>query len=305
MESDRYIGLIQRNFPQIAIQSARPITRGWDSFVLDINDALIFRFPMRDDVIPYLEKEMRLLPELEQALSAPIPHFTYIGQGDENYPYTFVGYPKIGGVALEDERITREQLATLAPALAAFLNELHSFPLERAAELAVENHTPQQWREMYRERYEDIEKRVFPLLDADLRAVSTRYWQAFLRNDSLFIFRPALIHCDLNCEHIFCDLERGTLTGIIDWGDATIGDPALDFVGLCRQRGEEFARQVLAGYRHPIDDAFWPRMQFYLSYEPFSELLYGAYSNREDIIASGKAGLQAMSGSQTGRVEFQ
>ena len=61
------IALIQRNFPQVAIQTVHPITRGWDSFVLEINDELIFRFPMRDDVIAYLEKEMGLLPVLEQA----------------------------------------------------------------------------------------------------------------------------------------------------------------------------------------------------------------------------------------------
>ncbi len=77
MESDRYIGLIQRNFPQIAIQSARPITRGWDSFVLDINDALIFRFPMRDDVIPYLEKEMPAARTGAGALDADSSFYVY------------------------------------------------------------------------------------------------------------------------------------------------------------------------------------------------------------------------------------
>jgi len=83
--------LIQHNFPQVAIQTSLPITRGWDSFVLDINNELIFRFPMREDVIAYLQKEIRLLPVLELALSTPIPHFDYIGHGDEYYPFMFVG----------------------------------------------------------------------------------------------------------------------------------------------------------------------------------------------------------------------
>jgi hypothetical protein len=78
---------------------------------------LIFRFPMRDDVVPYLQKELHLLPVLEQALSTPVPHFAYIGHGDASYPYMFVGYRKLDGVALEDESITPEQLAALAPAL--------------------------------------------------------------------------------------------------------------------------------------------------------------------------------------------
>ncbi|HLI05843.1 MAG TPA: phosphotransferase [Ktedonobacteraceae bacterium] len=296
MDTDLYLNLIRRNFPHIAIQMVRPVTRGWDSFVLDINDAFIFRFPLRDDVIPYLEKELCLLPQLEQALSVPVPHFTYIGEGDEHYPYTFVGYPKIAGQSLENKQITDEQLMKLAPALATFLNELHGFPLERAMRLLVESHTPEQWRERYRERYEDIRRRVFPLLDANLCAKSVTHWESFLSNESLFTFRPALIHGDLGCEHIFCDPERGVLTGVIDWGDATIGDPALDFVGLHIGHGGEFVQQVLAGYQHPIDNALRQRIAFYLTYEPFSELLYGAYSNREDFIDSGREGLRTLFG---------
>ena len=61
IDVDASITLIQRNFPRVAVQTALPITRGWDSFVLEVNGKLIFRFPMRDDVIPYLQKEMGLL----------------------------------------------------------------------------------------------------------------------------------------------------------------------------------------------------------------------------------------------------
>ena len=79
IDVDASIALIRRNFPQVAIRTALPITMGWDSFVLEVNGELIFRFPMRDDVIPYLENEVHLLPLLEQAVSTPIPHFEFIG----------------------------------------------------------------------------------------------------------------------------------------------------------------------------------------------------------------------------------
>ena len=97
-----------------------------------VDSELIFRFPMRDDVVPYLEKELGLLPVLEPTLSTPIPHFDYIGHGDADYPFMFVGYRKLGGTTLEDESLTPEQLAALAPALATFLGELHSFPVALA-----------------------------------------------------------------------------------------------------------------------------------------------------------------------------
>jgi aminoglycoside 2''-phosphotransferase len=207
----------------------------------------------------------------------------------------FVGYRKLGGTTLEDESLTPEQLATLAPALATFLSELHSFPVALAVQAGVEAHTPESWRVMYRERYIDLRKRVFPLLDdVGLRAKSERLWEDFLNNEAIFTFQPMLIHDDLACEHILCDLERSVLTGVIDWGDATIGDPAMDLVGLHNCRGREFAERVLARYQGTVDAAFWQRMDFYLCYGPFSELLYGAYSENEQIIAKGIEGLRTM-----------
>ena len=139
-----------------------------------------------------------------------------------------------------------------------------------------------------------MQKRVFPLLDVELRTKSARLWEDFLDNKDIFAFQPVLIHCDLACEYILCDPLRGTLTGVIDWGDATIGDPALDFVGLHHGHGREFTERVLAYYGGKVDAAFWQRMDFYLRYGPFSELLYGAYSGSEKLIAQGIEGLQAM-----------
>ncbi len=55
-----------------------------------------------------------------------------------------------------------------------------------------------------------------------------------------------------------------------------------------------FTERVLENYTGTIDDAFWQRMAFYLRYGPYSELLYGAYSSNEQMLAQGKANLQAM-----------
>jgi len=41
-----------------------------------------------------------------------------------------------------------------------------------------------------------------------------------------------LCHGDVAPEHLYLEPERHRLTGIIDWGDACFGDPALDVGGL-------------------------------------------------------------------------
>ncbi len=296
MNVDLYTTLIRQKFSHLIIQTVKPITKGWDSFVLEVNDELIFRFPMRDDVIEPLQREIRLLPVLERTLSTPIPHFAYIGQGNENYPYTFVGYRKIQGRALDNPDITQGQLFALAPALAMFLNELHSFSTTEATQSGVQEHTAVLWKEIYQERYIELQKRVFPSLDAQLRGKSERLWENFLNDKTLFTFQPKLIHRDLSGEHIFCGLERGVLTGVIDWGDVTIGDPAIDFVGLHWVGGKQFVEQVLMRYQNTVDSALWQRIDFYLHYGPFAQLLYGAYSKNETFTLQGIAGLRLLFG---------
>ena len=291
---ETYTKLIQHHFPEIVIRTAVPITRGWDSFVLEINDELIFRFALREDVEVRFQKEILLLPQLEPTLSTPIPHFDYIGRGDTVHPYSFVGYRRLEGTMLEDKDIRQEQLPALAHAVAVFLSELHRFPKQLAAQSGAANCTPLQWRDMYRERFEDIQQRVFPLLDANLCTLSTYLWEDFLNTGSNFTFQPVFIHGDLGCEHIFCDPQHGRLAGVIDWGDSIIGDPALDFVGLHWGHGRIFTERVLNTYQGTIDATFWQRMAFYVRYGPFSELLYGAYTGNGQILAQGKANLQTM-----------
>lgn len=109
MDTEAYTTLIEQNFPQITIQTVKPIPKGWDSFVLEVNDELIFRSPMRDDVIEPLQRELHLLPVLGRTLSTPIPHFEYVGHGNADYPYAFVGYSKIDGLALDNAHITPAQ----------------------------------------------------------------------------------------------------------------------------------------------------------------------------------------------------
>jgi aminoglycoside 2''-phosphotransferase len=112
-------------------------------------------------------------------------------------------------------------------------------------------------------------------------------WEGFLTDDAHFRFRPGLIHRDLTGEHILCDPTRGLITGIIDWGDATIGDPALDFVGLLWDAGRDFTEAVLAGYQGQVDETFWDRMAFYAELAPVYEIRFGLVTADEAHLNAG------------------
>ncbi|TDO46044.1 phosphotransferase family enzyme [Kribbella sp. VKM Ac-2571] len=56
---------------------------------------------------------------------------------------------------------------------------------------------------------------------------------------------PALLHGDLHLRHVYA--EGPELTGILDWGDATYGDPLFDLARLS-MAGPEVTAAFLAGY---------------------------------------------------------
>ncbi|GAA2760316.1 aminoglycoside phosphotransferase family protein [Actinopolymorpha rutila] len=72
--------------------------------------------------------------------------------------------------------------------------------------------------------------------------------------------RGVLLHADLHPRHVFA--EQGRLTGIIDWGDATVGDPAYEF-GRYSRAGDASLALVLRGYQPDRDAEFERRIVLY------------------------------------------
>ena len=56
-----------------------------------------------------------------------------------------------------------------------------------------------------------------------------------------------LVHNDLGAEHVLVDAASGSITGIIDWSDAAVGDPAAEVGRLLRDLGEAHLPIVLDG----------------------------------------------------------
>lgn len=67
----------------------------------------------------------------------------------------------------------------------------------------------------------------------------------------------ALIHHDIHPWNVFVDEPSGSLTALIDWGDATGGDPAYDFASMPIQA----LKPMLEAYSetHTVDDSFVAR----------------------------------------------
>jgi aminoglycoside phosphotransferase (APT) family kinase protein len=69
------------------------------------------------------------------------------------------------------------------------------------------------------------------------------------------------LHGDFKGGNLLLDPRSGRLTGVIDWGNAAVGDPALDFIGLASTRGWRFTQAVLDSYRAPVEDDLVARIR--------------------------------------------
>jgi aminoglycoside 2''-phosphotransferase len=298
MDVHGYKEIIETSFPGLRVETCRLHVNGWDSVALEVNGALIFRFPRpnRPDVEAQLEKERALLPELAKALPLPIPQFEYVGDGPSGSGRRFVGYRKIDGVELRASDLATAQAERIAQQLGEFLSCLHRFPVEQAVRLGLRDVSADDWRRHYQELYKRVRERVFPLLGEPAQARAAALWEGFLTADAHFGFRPVLIHRDLNSDHILYDPGRGTLVGIIDWGDVSIGDPAMDFADLFASYGRNFVEMVLARYEPERDATFWERVSFYASVMPFYEVLFGLEEGDEAHIRHGMKGIEQIGG---------
>ena len=267
---------IEVAFPALTVEHCRSLGEGWDSAAWLVNDLLLFRFPKRPAVARALRWEIALLPALAQALPVAIPHFTYVAErGAPTDPaLPFVGYPLLDGVFLDTVPGLLHETSPLLPRLADFLRVLHRFPPERAVAAGLPAVDWAAWVA----HWERFAARLM-IGEAVRFTLATRVWLVALHDALLAELRRAarpvaLLHHDLALEHILVAPDGARLTGVIDWGDIVLGDPALDFVGLARACSAATLTALLAAYG-PVDEGFQRRIAWYGRLAPFHLLGFG------------------------------
>ncbi len=92
-------------------------------------------------------------------------------------------------------------------------------------------------------------------------------------------------------DHVFFDEKRQELSGVIDFADATLNDPAHDFQNIVEYGGEEFFEAVKIHYHGKDDPALLKRTKLRIKARPLFEasysLLFGfeeRFKNRMEYI---------------------
>ncbi len=281
-------------FPALSVESCAPLGEGWDSAAWLINNRLVFRFPKRAAVARALAIEIALVPDLAAALPVPLPRFDYVARRgaptDPSLP--FVGYTALRGVFLDRAPDLLRPDSPLVAPLAAALRALHRFPRERAVAAGLPDRDWAGWVA----HWERFVART--LADpGGLLHPAARAWAAALGERLLAELRRAarpiaVLHHDLALEHLLVSANGAQLTGIIDWGDLALGDPALDFVGLARGGFAATLDALLAAYG-PTDDRFPARIALYGAMGPFHQLAFAREIGDAAMVAASVAAIEA------------
>jgi aminoglycoside phosphotransferase (APT) family kinase protein len=236
----------------------RELDDGWDFKVLVVDDAWVVRWPRHRLAVEEIEQEVELLPVLAPLLPVEVPQFEYVSREPWLVAYRLIrGEPLVA----EDPEGVR-----------AFLEALHAVEIEDVPAQCPD------WLDTYRRQADEFRRVVLPLLDADERA----HGEALLAEvETITGFRPALTHSDLGPTHLL--VRDGLLAGVIDWGDARVGDPAIDYAWLLNEPFPDW----------DVDDDLRRRARIYHRLEPWFEVHYGEFTERPEWVRSGLAGVRS------------
>jgi aminoglycoside 2''-phosphotransferase len=156
--------------------------------------------------------------------------------------------------------------------LATFLKELHSVPVDQIIEMNLPiSDSCLAWSATYSR----IREELFPFMRLGARKWAAEHFETFLNDRRNFEYGPVLKHGDMGTGNILVDKDSWTLTGILEFGSAGAGDPAVDVAWIQYQSGvgEQLLRRFHAAY--PGLEAALDRARFYPGTYAFHEALSG------------------------------
>ncbi|MBN1873296.1 MAG: phosphotransferase [Anaerolineae bacterium] len=255
---------ILAHYPDLCIVSISFLGEGWANRLCLVNKTLIFRFPLDSNSEQQLLREIRLLPVLSPELPLPIPEYKYITLNSEKYPFAFVGYEQIPGVSIPQPSDTLRQATWWRLQAGAFLTALHRIPIGKVRAVGLEGYpTAQAWREALTAKHAPYERYVCPLLPTAQCKAILSYLEKSLNDERMVAFSPVVLHQDFDFHNFLVDLERQQITGVLDFGSISIGDPAVDI-----------SPEIQPYYRGRIDTGWDFRRDYYKRTGALEDLLY-------------------------------
>ena len=265
--------VVTAHLPRYRVDSVALLGEGQENVAYEVNGELIVRFSKEPDPArraAAVDREARLLATVGgiSGVPVPAPMFAVPEEG-------CLAYRKVPGRPLLE--LPRAAWTAHGTAIAATLGDLlaalHAVPVERVADLVDPDDQPlTEWR--------DEAAALYATVKDEIAAEHHTGIAAFFGAAPPAAGYPLVFsHNDLGIEHVLVDPPAWTVTGVIDWGDAALVDPAYDFGLLYRDLGRSALDAALDRYP-AAGDGLRERAAFYARCSVFEDLAYGLAAGR-------------------------
>jgi aminoglycoside phosphotransferase (APT) family kinase protein len=209
-------GLLAEQHPDLAGLPLRLVATGWDNATYRLGDDLAVRLPRIAAAVDLLRKEQTWLPWLAPRLPVPIPTPVRVGHPGAGYPWPWSVVPWAPGRSAEYGPLDPAQAAPFGRFLAAVhgsapdglpRNDYRGVPL-----VEVEPRVEERLRRL-------------STVDAEVPVDALRERWAAARAAPTDV-PDVCVHGDLHPKNVVVD--DGRLAAVLDWGDMTLGDRAVD-----------------------------------------------------------------------------
>lgn len=252
--------LLASSLPTLPTKKLRLVLAG-EGFDTWEADGAVVKFPKGPEHAAKLDREVAMAGLLSERLGPLVPAVREVAAAVDGFPYSSVVFERARGrpgQTAEGQMVRPKPWArtSLARDVAAAFSKLHTTPVKRARAAGATK------------RPLDLDA----MMDIDQKAIAWASRVAGHKVDRFLVDSiPAaaraqgawsLCHGDVKGEHLYVSEDGGRLTGIVDWADVTISDPAVDLAGVVIWLGESFLTAVLGLYKGPADEGTLPRALF-------------------------------------------
>lgn len=237
----------------------------------------IVRMPNSPAAGTELELELKVIKSLSSfgarlGFEVPKP----IGETRDSVGNRVMIFKFVYGTKIDAARVA--PASNLSLSISRAIAGIHSLPLELVQSAGLPEFTP---AENIRARVAELDRAA---QTGKVPSVLLSRWEQALEDVSLFRYQPTVIHGALTGDAM---LEQDqNISGVIDWKNLQINDPALDFAWLIPTGDHELMDAVLLNYqlaRSGSDSNIALRATLYSELELAKWLLHG-YSRRDASI---------------------
>ncbi len=254
-------------------------TGNFDAAVItdEAGEHYIVRMPNSPAAGTELELELKVIKSLSSfgtRLGFEIPK--PIGETRDSVGNRVMIFKFVYGNKIDASRVT--PASNLSHSISRAIAGIHGLPLELVQSAGLPEFSP---AENIRARVSELDRAA---QTGKVPAVLLSRWEQALEDVSLFRYQPVVIHGALSGDAM---LEQDQyISGVIDWKNLQINDPALDFAWLIPGGDQELIDAVLLNYqlaRSGADTNIALRATLYSELELAKWLLHG-YTRRDAAV---------------------